>query len=252
MKKGIILILSVFFIGMFSVNAASSCSYKELAELNNIAAQVKTNYEIKVGTLNSDSYGIPDVLIGTPEAESYVAEYKYFMINVLYITEQTYVIISHEDESMKLRANFEDTTNGIYKMEWKNLSSINKLTFEIYSSDKTGCPDEKLYTTYLSLPRANEYSALEACKNNNDFYLCQEFVTFEKIDYETFEKKLNDFKAGKINEEGQSVNKNDNKLFKFVRNHKTAVVATSCVLIVGVVTVITLKKKRRKTDEKLK
>lgn len=252
MKKGILLLICSLFLTTHSVKAASSCSYKELAELNNLATQTKVSYEIKVGTYDENEFAIPDILIGTDEENSFVAEYKYLVINVLNITEQTYAVLRSDTNSLSYTINYDDTTNGIYKIDWKELSKVTKITVDVYSSTKTGCPNEKLYTTYLTLPRLNTYAALEACDGSEQFYLCQDFVTYENIDYDAFVTKLNDYKSGKVNNDGEQLNNSQNMVLNFLVENKVTIIVIGCILIVGVVTVITLKSKRRKTDEKIK
>ena len=241
MKKGMILVLSVFFFFISSVCAASSCSYQEQSSINSIASQVKASYELKEGILDPSKYLVPAVVAGTEEESTYVAKYRYLQISILNITEETYVKVKSEDGYSKT-IEYSDTYQGIYSLDWDDLTKITPLTIEVYSSNKTGCPNEKYRVLYLTLPKANEYASSSECVDNENFYLCKELITFQEPDFNTFEKKIAAYKEGKISNIGEElVGKT-----KGLTNAQILIISISAsVLVVGVVIVITLKKKRR-------
>ncbi len=246
MKKGMILILSVFFLGMFSAKAASSCSYQEQASLNNIASQIKASYEVKEGVLDQNTYGLPDVLID--DEENYQATYHYFEVSILNITEETYVIISNDIDNTKYTVGYSDTTDGIFHFDWKNLSNVTSIMIEVYSSDKTACANEKYRVFYLKLPKSNAYYNSPLCEGNESFYLCKEFIASNEPDFKTFETKINDYKAGRISDAGEEKAVSSNSIIK---DHIVEIIVGG-IVIVGVIFVITLNKKRSVTYGKKK
>ena len=239
MKKGLILILCVFFLGITSAKAVQ-CEYKEQSELNNEAAQIKASYEVKEGTVDPNNIIIPtnDETILTSDLD---LRYNYLSINILNITERNYVEITSE-QGFKKTVNYDNVSNGLYSFDWEDLSEVTNLTITVYSSSKTGCPNERIRVFYLKLPKSNEYASSSLCDGNEEFYLCKSLITEEEPDFETFEKKLNSFKAGKINNDGEEISLRTKGL---TNTQMILISAGVAVLVVGVVSVITLKKKRR-------
>jgi hypothetical protein len=238
-KKGLILILCVFFLGLTSVKAAK-CENKEQADLNNVAAQVKASYEVKEGTVNLDDIIIPDNE-ATELPSDIKPTYTYLSVSLLNITEKTYVTITSEAGFSKT-ITYASTSSGLYSFEWTDLSKVNNLTITVYSSDKTGCPNEKIRVFYLKLPKSNEYASSPLCSGNEGFYLCKPLITTEEPDYNTFETKLKSYMDGKINKEGEDVTAKA----KGLTNTQIILISVGvAVLVVGVVSVIALKKKRR-------
>ena len=243
MKKGIALVLSLLFLSITTVKAASSCTYQEQAELNGVASQIKATYEVKTGKLDSEDYALPDIF-DEDEVIDYSAEYKYLQVSIVNITEDFYVVIKNDQSDIEQKVYYSNTNNGVYSYDWNNLNNVAKLTIEVYSSSKTNCANEKYRVLYLTLPKANKYASLPMCNDIEGFYLCKEFVEFEEPDFNTFEKRVNAYKEGKITNTGEETILS-NPFISFVNNNKVLIACVSSLVIVGVVTVIALKKKRR-------
>ena len=89
------------------------------------------------------------------------------------------------------------------------------------------------------------------CNGNEDFYLCQKYITeVDEIDLTTFSNKLNSFLAKKNNGElNEDVDKDDswfNQLTDFIKEYKVPIIIISTLIVVGgVVAIVIVIKKRR-------
>jgi len=238
LKKILFLILTTLFLFNIKVSAASLCSYKEQTEINQLAANVKVNYEI------------------AEEVVHYVdmdSTRKYFKISILNLSEKLYIGVTNSLNDNKLVFTSSDAKNGVIEFKWDNLSEIANFTFKIYTTPKTSCPDEKIKTLYLTTPRFNEYSRRAICEDLEDFYLCQEFVTFSHVAEKDFLKKVEEYQneemisKGEKNEENLSLS---DKVFNFLNEYKWYMISAGTILVLSIGIIIYLKN-RKQRDLKL-
>lgn len=228
------------------VKAASACSYSEQAELNDIVANVKANYEV-VDVYGGKALDIdnPDESGNIPEVEYYV---KAFNISILNITEDIYVKVTNSKDSNEMTFKYQDTVNGIATFQTKEVEDLNTYTFEVYAN-KYSCAGEMFRKFTLTTPMHNRYSEMIACQNNPDFYYCQEFIPSENITLDEFSKKIKEYESEtKVKEEEQK-NQEKNffeKLKDFYTNNKLMIYSIGVVIVVmGVATTVILVKKKR-------
>ena len=250
MIKALVLTLIVFIASIDITFAA--CTAEESNKLNGLAVNVKVSSEKLVGTLDPDDYSTPDGMTDE-EAENYVGTYYYFKIYISNLTEDLYIKVYNNVTNETLTYNYSDSDNGSISIDWKKIRKITNFTITVYSSDKTNCPDKKLYTTYVTIPRYNEYSGYELCRGIEEFYLCHEFLSVESEDFENFTQLVNKYREGKINNEGQEVipdKVENNGFWDYIHNHLGLVIGASIsiLLIVGLVVVIIVKKQRSKIE----
>jgi len=229
MKKIILILISLF---LFSTNvySASSCSYKEQAELNQKASNVKISYEIKSEN-ETDPFG-----------RTYANEY--FDISILNLTESFYVIIKNNTNQEEREIYYSDTKDNIYNFRWNDVSDITKFTFEVYSSANTNCPAEKVKTLYLTTPRFNQYSSLGVCQNLEDFELCEKYVTFTDVTDDDFYSRVEKYRK-KVEEEKKE-EENKNGIIDFLKNNKLYIIVGVVIVcgVAGSIVYINRKKQR--------
>lgn len=228
------------------VSAASSCSYEEQVEINNIVANVKANYEV-VDIYAGKSYDVdnanPD---GTfPEVDKYV---KGFNISILNITDDIYVKVRNDFDTDEKTYYYKDTQDGIVTFQTRNKSKLINYTVEVYSN-KYSCIGEKFYEFSFTTPMFNNFSERPQCIDNRDFYYCQEFISSENISFVEFNQKIKEYEQEKKQEEEQKENQNKSfieKLKELYNNNKVIVYSIFVVIVVtGVAaTVILIKRKR--------
>ena len=246
-KKVTIIAISSLF--LLSNVKGTTCNYEEKATLNNEISNVKTNYEIKERVLDKSEYEIPDALLGTEYEDTYVATEDYIVLNILNLTENMYVEVSNDlDDEVKIYQ-YSDTNNGNIAIERYNLIHIVNYTVKVYASSATGCEGNLLRTLSQKLPRDNEYSSYSICSVIPEYYLCQRYVTFDDVGFDTFINKTS--KEIEKQEEKEKQEKDNDKWYEkaidFVKEHKVPFIigGVGVIVIAGGTTFVIIKKRRR-------
>lgn len=239
-------LLAIVFLTPNIVQAESACSYSEQAEINNIVANVKANYE------TVDIYDGKVLDIDNPGADGKIPEVDYYIkgfnITVLNITEDIYVQIKNSIDNNVVTFKYEDTKDGIASFQTRNVNQLITYTVEIYSN-KGACIGELFRKISLTTPIYNLFSEWRDCKENPEFYYCQEYLSVENISINEFRTKLKDYKIEKEEKrkEEEIENKNFwNKIKKIYQENAIIInLVGSVVLISGVATTVILIKKKR-------
>ena len=247
LKKTAFIAFSSMFM-LANVNAAT-CGYEEKAKLNNEIANVKSNYEVKERVLNKDEYFISDALLGTEYEDSYEAKTDYIQVNILNLTENMYVEITNDYNDDIVVYHYSDTQNGNISFDWNDVGTLITYTIKVYASSSTGCEGSVLKTLYQALPRYNDYSTYDICKNIPDYYLCQRYVTYEDVGFDNFIEQ-NSKQVEKKLEKEEKTTENEKwykKVQNFVKEHKVPFIIGGVVLVVaaGGTTFVIIKKRRR-------
>lgn len=157
-KKWFIVVLSIFlsFSCISNVYAEESCSYKNRAELNKIAASVTAAYEVKKDENNQ----------------------TFFRVSIYNITEKIYVNITNSiNPDELLIVNPSMTTNGMYSFDVKDISTIITYTIVIRSS-VPGCTEDIRRFNFIK-PKRNKFFDYEECKYDDtaEYSYCSEWIT---------------------------------------------------------------------------
>lgn len=235
MRKLFFLVVSIFFLLNSNVKAASLCDYKEQAELNGKAANIKVSYELISETIHFDD----------GDAIQYL-----FEVSILNLTEEFYVIVTNNETKKESTYTYRDVKSGIVKFKWEDISKVTNFTIEVVSSNKTNCPDEKVKTLYLTIPRYNEFSRRVICSEYPDFYLCQEFVTFSNISEETFLKRLEEYKKDNnpiIDDNEVNDDKEPSKnIMDYIAQYKWIIIGSIAFVVVLFVTTNVVRNKKQR------
>lgn len=227
------------------VNAESACSYSEQAELNDIVANVKASYEVvdvPAGkTLDVDH---PNADGTFPEVDKVT---KNFKISILNITDDIYVKVTNNQDNEVLNFKSSDLVDGIATFQTTRKYNLVTYKFEVYAN-KYSCIGEKFREFTITTPMYNAYSKKEACKENQDFFYCQEFISTENISADEFYNKINEYKEQK-KQEALTETENENvwqRIKEFYHDHAILVNSIGVVIIaMGVATTVILVKKKR-------
>ena len=251
--KRLVWMLLVFLVLSPTVKAA--CDATEENKLRALAYNVKASYEPGDGPdiRTDDGFGLPDGLSeeGYEELENtpiYILVMKVYINN---ITEDLYVKVSDKLSGQTKTYQYSDTDKGTLTIVQDEISMINNYTIEVYSSAKTSCPDTKLYTTYLTTPMYNQLSEMAYCEGAEEFYLCHEYLSVEPTNMPEFVTLVEQYKEGKINEDGNpsKPDEKEKKTFgEFVKKHKGIFIGAGIgiVIVGGAVAVIIVRKQRSK------
>lgn len=237
-KNFIVILVLMFFMFLGNVRAEDDvCKPSELSELRTMAANVKITY-VPVTILEKLDEPCPET--GMTEAYS-----NYLDIKIYNINSKLYINVDKGQEEFVV-----DSSNvgadGSITIRQVPMSESVTYEFEIMSNEY-GCYKEKLRTVKLTLPRYNFYSQLAACQDIPDYYLCQEYTTFE-VDGSTFYNKVDEYKAKLLTlEEAGNVELDNTGLvssaISTVSKHKYAIVGV--VVAIGVaLTIIVIKRKK--------
>ncbi len=229
------------------VDAESLCSYNEQVELNNIVSNVKATYEaveIYAGQMYDADNPNED---GTmPLKDTHI---KGFNISILNITEDIYVRVSNNyNDEVKTYA-YKDTENGTITFQTTNNEQLITYTIEVIA-DKYACAGEKFRDIYLTTPIYNVYSKWKDCKENPEFYYCQEFLPSENISMDEFDVKMEAYQEQKQQEEQKQEEQQQKsfltKVKELYENNKLIFNSIIVVIIIaGVATTVILIKKKR-------
>ena len=107
-----------------------------------------------------------------------------------------------------------------------------------------------LKTIRLSLPRQNEYAQYTLCNQVPDYYLCQQYVTFDEIDFGEFIDRISTEINNRMEQDDEGVNGDDawyEEVGNFISEHWVAItiVVVSIVVVAGVVVAIIVIRRRR-------
>lgn len=243
--KKLSLAMFTFMMATSYVNASSACSTKEVASLNREVANIKAEYEIAEKEFDWNVYSTPDA---TPENGQEYPKMKFIKINISNLSENFYLEVSNDQNRKKWTVTSETLKDGALPFDWEDLSEVTKFTIKVMTSNKTGCSGEKFRTLTVTVPRYNTFSSEPICYSlPEDYYLCQDYVTFKKIDsdefFERVSRKLTDLEKEKVNDEDDQGWLE--KPISFIKKHSVAfIIGGILIVIAGGATYIIIKKRK--------
>ena len=218
---------------------ASTCSYKEQADLNSEVSKIKVKYEEKTGFVDPSLYDCQE------DAEC-TSEYNYFQISILNMSENFYVEVNDSVTKTTNIYTYADAKEGVISFDFEGAYAIANFTFKVFSSSQTNCPRENYRVIYLTTPKINPYYNYLQCENNPDHYLCQKYITVDNVSFAEFQRQIQEYEDKKIVEEKQNEKKGMlEKIFDFIDDNKTIIVTTAGIIVAGVVTVVVIKKRKK-------
>ena len=236
MKKIVIFLYFVMVLGIgnLPVSAEELCSNSEISDLSKLAYNVNFDYEMTKYKSSIDSIG-PNGEIG--EDYYYASD-----VNVYNLVKRLKIEILNKEENQKYSFSYEDAEEGILYLTGGVANKIKKIEFRIYGTG--GCNNELLRTTYMTIPKWNEFSTYDICKEIPDYYMCQSFVS---TDYNMSEIDFNK-KAEEYAEEQENENSTIYQVSNFLKEHWMGItIGVVSVVIVGTcVTIFIVRKKRRR------
>ena len=223
MKKIMLVLMLAVLFSWTSVDALSVCSYEKQKELSKTASNVKVTFEEAEGIVDPENYHVPE----GEDPETFVVYYDYFKIKILNLTETIYIKLENSvnDEVKYIR--YEDTNEGSFVLDWKNLKEVTTFNYTIYSSTKTKCPNEEIKKGVLTTPMLNGNYTNVICQEIPDFNLCKKYITAD-ISEEKFRQLAEEY-LKKQNEKEEKVEKEKEEK----KNKSTMLIVTTSIVIVG-------------------
>lgn len=226
---------------LFMPNVFAECDYSTQVQLSTDAANIKTKYEVATGELDKSLY-----LGCEGGGDDCDVSYNYYLISILNLTDNYYVKVTNDqDKTTKTFTKADANEDGIVEFKWDNVSNVTTFTFNIYSSSKTKCPNKKQTTKYLTTPRKNFYSSFDICSDMQDNYLCEEYVTYDNVDFDSFLQMLDEAKEKKANENEKNKSLWQ-KIVDFIVTYKWWFISGVVLVIVATLAVVTIIRKKNR------
>lgn len=241
MRRKLILLLFVLFTCFITSNVSAeeleACSVTELAKLRQTAANIKVSYVP----------GVTENEITDGSGETATTQTRYIDVKIFNVTSGMTVNLEVTGDDINSASKTLDYTNkgsdGAITIRQSYLDSITNYLITITSSDGN-CYGDTLRTFKLTLPKFNSYSELRACEDVPEFYLCQEYITFN-IDGSTFYDSVDSYKEKLSNSESDPtvVDTITSTTLNNVSKYKYFIVGG--IVALGVVATIVIIKRKR-------
>jgi|GEM_PF-3497500 len=232
-----IFVLGVVFIQ--SAKAASTCTYARQNELNALANNINSSVTTEVNTKEDWRQSDEE-----DEATLVSVEYKTFMIQLLNITDDVYIVVKNLDTNKTDTYTSKDFSNGTLKFETS--SPYVSVTYEIgiYSNDEN-CKGDLLRKIDITTPQINPYYYMSLCNGIESYYLCQEILNSSVNLSETqILNGINQYKNGLVDHDGNAVDPDDKK-DSLVKPIHIVIVVSVIVFCIGAYFVVEYAKRRR-------
>lgn len=250
-KKSIKYIVSfviLFLVGIAFVNADDSvtCDTVTKGKIRQAAANIKANYIVEEEEKSyEDEYG------GTSTyADRFLVIKIYNVVSGMYLTVSSSVEDAAKDKVTTVNQTLymsDIGADGAISIKQDNFPYLVTYEINVYASIDSPCSGIKLRTINVTLPKYNTYSNLDACDGFSDYYLCQEYITFD-IDGKTFFNKLDEYKAKVLDEENGTKGIEDSTtgsdIVSSVSKNKYWIVGI--IIVIGVILTIVIVKKKQK------
>ena len=256
MKKKVLFMFLLLFAFFDVCYAYGECDLDSRVKLREGANNIKISYEPIMMYCKNDDLGDLDssndveVCGITPDETGSNYDYEKYLVNILIynMTDDYYIVLNDGKSINKYIYASNQDDDGVIRVMVTDLDSVRNVNVTAYASgDCYGFLVRKLKMT---IPKYNYYYDFEDCQDIRDFYLCQEFITFD-MDSQYFydhvaeyKKKLSEVKDSSISLDGDE----NSSVVDFINaiNKYKYFIATGVILIGCVITFMILKKKVRR------
>ena len=239
-KAKYILASLLMFCFTTSVNA-EECSYEKQVELNNLAATVRATYE-EVEIDSGESY-IPEDE-NDPDGAIMLHGFKVVIMN---ITKDLRVTVKDEYTGDSKEYMYSDTNNGVIELEQRVADDVYNYTIVVKGAVEE-CDNGDLRTINLIVPKYNNYSEYDVCKEYPEFEYCQKYITsLQDISMPEFIERADAYKKNHESEtEKRKNNEKSNSIKEFFnKNKKTIIIIAGIIIVIGGATTAILIIRRR-------
>ncbi|MBR1416314.1 MAG: hypothetical protein IJ572_00660 [Bacilli bacterium] len=229
MKKKKIFVLLIALMMSFTIKVeASTCSSARVMELSSLANNVNVSYEKYDKKVES--------FVSELDDEEVEYTYPAFYITIYNLPDELNVAATMNETKETIHVKSSDKeADGVIYIDTGEASSIKNFTIKIRSND-SNCLNEVYRSINITTPMFNSFSQTEACHDNPDFNLCQEFsnVDYSNVSIRTFNESIEKYNT-QVNEE---------KNQKTVKNVIWIVLALVIVVLIGGIVFLLIRRKR--------
>ncbi len=180
------IIALICFVSLVIKVQAEECSAVDTNEIKSKASNVRINYVPGTKDVKTKDYDEREVDMLT----------RYVDIKVFNISSDLFIRIRSSSDNIKFEEQLLDYHNlgpdGSITVRVPALDVVQEYTFEVFSYSDN-CKGEIIRTIRLTVPKYNPYSQLDICSDIKEFYLCQEYITFD-INKDKFFEQVNNYK----------------------------------------------------------
>lgn len=232
MRLKVFILLGILSSFILMLDVKADCTYIEKANLNEIAAMVKTNYEVIEESI-TEEFVDPD----TGEVSTVEGIKTSFKISVYNIVKDLYVVESNSLTKEEKYLFYEDTTDGVYSFVSEDIKNIIKYEYNIYSNLES-CPGNILKTYNFLKPKINMYSQYSMCVGLEHVPYCKRYITEEvSVPEVSLRDEISKYVLEEKNEKEEDEEKT--RIKEFIENNYiyiiVGVVVVSSITILSVV-----------------
>lgn len=239
----IFMIASIFAFSVFveAEQVEGSCYVVDRNYVKTQASNIRVTYSpIFKESSSKDSFGNE---VGVTD--------RYIQIKLYNVTGNMYVEVEVTGDSIQTgRYHFDYKDIGPDRAITINQTAVNQtVTYNVsVYSDYKNCYGDLIRTIKLTVPKFNFYSQLAVCDDIPDYYLCQEYITFD-INSATFYSNIDSYKerlANNVNDNNPTIRDNTtpaNKTVSTISKYKYLIVGT--IVVLGVLATIFIMKRKK-------
>lgn len=247
-KNYLLLLIAVLFLGIATVHASdtSTCDTVTKGKLRQSASNIKANYIVEEESITDN----------LEEGEQTYTN-RYLVIKIYNLSTGMYVEVQSSVPSVsnvqtvsKTYYRTDMSPDGSISLRQDNFPYLVNYKITVYASVDSPCSGTVLRKINITLPKYNSYSNLDICDGLEDYYLCQEYITYD-IDDKSFLTKLNEYKSKLVTNSVEDITNGNNNtasdIASGVSEYKYILVGV--IISIGVViTILILKGKKKVTS----
>ena len=231
----------ICFVSLIVKVQAAECSAVDKNEIKSKASNIRINYVAGVQDVKTKDYDDREV-----DAQS-----RHIDIKIFNLSSDLFMRVKSSNSNIKIEEKLIDYHNmgpdGSITIRVPALDVVQEYIFEAFSYSDN-CKGEIVRTIRLTVPKYNTYSQLDVCSDIKEFYLCQEYITFN-IDKDKFFDQVNNYKengatnADDLMDETSALNK------IVASSSKTKYFIVGILLVGGIVATYFIIKNNRKKNQ---
>lgn len=223
------------------------------AEENSMECTVMEKTDIKTKASNIRVTYVPIVVNNDNDTTSRAIDLKIYNV-----TSDVFLTVSSSSSNVTIDEIQLDYRrigpDGSITLRIPSVTEVAEYKIEVFTRG-TFCSGEVVRTIKITIPKYNFYSQLEACDGISEFYLCQEYITFN-IDKSSFYTQTASYKEKKENPELADIIINDSTSAREINaldNSKRKYLIVGLVIAGGVVAtfIIIQKNKEKKRNSEI-
>ena len=227
---------------------ANKCLLEDRVRLQELASKIKVTYEPGVLYCVSDENGNNEQCDIVPDFEEKNWDFeKYIIYLKIYNMTDDFVIFVKDGKDKITTLPTDIDEEGIVTIPIYTIDSIRNVQIKI--KGRTAPCNGDIKTINYTLPKYNNYARYQPCDIYSDYYLCQEYTTFD-ISYDYFIKHIDEYSEKKEAEQNNGINldtnENNNGILSSIGRYKYYIIIA--IIAVGILLTIIILRRNKKNE----